>query len=375
MIDKFAPFTLKSKNIKFIGMKMKLVRYGAIGFITLFSAVFAEPQASPTKEAVHAAPNVLKDRLKNAKIGDFFVAESNKMISILAIRSITPHSVILEEITIPSQSLNPRPTSWSDWIKKRAPGHTSWAMIEIDLQSHQLLEHYSFTRSAWMQLTSQDSLIPTLLGLPLAAVPETALRRIGPPPQEGEPDFRKIWKPPLVINGLPMANVEFSVYEANWPQDGSQLSGNKVSLYFDRSNHTPFPIWIQVDTSHATASLRVIDAGKSLPALHRGMPRRVPEFIGTPQKTESGMRLSLKSPKYYRSFELFAVDVTTREKQILPVTHSLIDGDGEILQIEIDQEELQTMLKPDHRYTWLLVPNGHSESYTESPKPFLWKAE
>jgi hypothetical protein len=356
-------------------MKMKLVLYATIGFITLFTAVFAEQETALHQEANHPAPNVLKERLKKAKSGDFFVAESNKMISILAIRSITAHSLILEEITVPASSLNPRPTSWSDWIKKRAPGHTSWSMIEIDLQNHQMLECYSFTRSAWMQLSSQDSLIPILLSLPLAAVPESSQRRIGPAPMDGEADNRKIWKPPLVIHGLSMANTEFSVYEADWPKDSSQLSGNKVSLYFDRANHTPFPVWIQIDTSHATASLRVIDAGKGLPSLHRGMPRRVPEFIGTPQKTESGMRLSLKSPKYYRTFDLFAVDVTTREKQILPVTHSLIGGDGEILQIEIDQEELQTILKPDHRYTWLLVPNGHSESYTESPKSFIWKAE
>ncbi len=356
-------------------MKMKLVRYATISFISLFTGLVAESQAPHPQTVVSEKSNVLKERLKRAKSGDFFVAESNKIISILAIRSITSHSVILEEITVPSSALNPKKTSWNDWIKKRAPGHTSWSMIEIDLQNHQLLECYSFTRSAWMQLASQDSLIPTLLGLHLAAVPQNELRRIGPAPMDGEPDLRKIWKPPLVIDGLSMTDVDFSVYEADWPQDGSQLSGNKVSLYFDRSNHTPFPVWIQIDTSHATASLRVIDAGKSLPSLHRGLPRRVPEFIGTPRKTESGMSLSLKSPKYYRSFDLFAVDVTTREKQILPVTHSLVTGDGEILQIEIDHEELETILKPDHRYTWLLVPNGHSESYTESPKSFLWKAE
>ena len=135
------------------------------------------------------------------------------------------------------------------------------------------------------------------------------------------------------------------------------------------------PCYTSIDTAHAAGSLRIIDTGNGLPALHRNLPRRVPEFIGTPKKTESGMRLSLKSPKYYRSFDLFAIDVTTREKQLLPITYSLVSGEGEILEIEIELEELQNMLTPDHRYTWLLVPNGHCESYTESTKSFLWKAE
>lgn len=354
---------------------MKFIRYMTCALISLCSAGYAAYQNSPEHLVSLETANILKERLKKAKNGDFFVAEANKMVSLLIVRSITPTSLILEEITVPANALNPRPASWSEWVKKRAPGHTSWSMIEIDLQSHQLMECYSFTHNAWMQLSGQDSLIPTLLSLPLKPVAERDLRRIGPHPMEGEPDFRQIWKPPLVINGHQMKDVEFVVFEALWPQDGSQLAGNKVSIYFDRTSQTPFPSWIQIETAHAAGSLRILDSGKGLPAMHRKLPRRVPEFIGSPQKTENGMRLSLKSPKYYRSFDLFAIDVTTREKQLLPITHSLVGADGEVLQIEIEMEELQNMLTPEHRYTWLLVPTGYCESYTESTKPFLWKSE
>ncbi len=349
---------------------MKFIRVAACALISLCSTAYALPQKAPPETT-----NILQERLKKAKSGDFFVAEANKMVSLLIVRSISPTSLILEEITAPSNSLNPRPASWSEWIKKRAPGHTSWSMIEIDLQTHQLMECFSFTRSAWMQLSPQDSFIPTLLSLSLQPVAEKNLRRIGPHPMDGEPDHRQVWKPPLVINGRQVPDVEFAVFEALWPHDGSQLAGNKVSIYFDRSNQTPFPAWIQIETAHAAGSLRIIDAGMGMPALHRKLPRRVPEFVGSPQKTENGMRLSLKSPKYYRSFDLFAIDVTTRDKQLLPITHSLVGCDGEILQIEIDMEELQNMLTPEHRYTWLLVPTGYSESYTESTKSFLWKTD
>jgi hypothetical protein len=187
-----------------------------------------------------------------------------------------------------------------------------------------------------------------------------------------EPDVRKVWTPPLIYEGQKLENARFDVFETLWPEDGTELSNKVVALYFDKEKRFPLPFWIQVETSHATAALRTIDSGKNLPSIHRTIPRRVPEFVGLPLKTEKGLRLSLKSPKYYREFELFAVDVTTREKQIYPITHSLIQGEEEWLTVEIDRDELQQTLQSDHRYTWLLVPLGHTESYTQSLKPFVW---
>lgn len=317
----------------------------------------------------------LKDRVEKAKAGDYVVTEANKMITILSIRSITPTSLILEEISAPLQNLKKRPDSWPEWVKANAPGHSSWSMVEIDLKTGQLLECYSFSRSAWLQLSQKESLFATLLHLPMKKVPADKRRKIGPAPMDGEPDFRKIWNPPLVFEGKKVENGNFEVYETIWPQDGSELSGQDVCLYFDKEKHLPLPFWIQVQTSHATAALRTIDSGKNLPIVHRSIPRRVPEFVGLPLKTETGLRLNLKSPKYYKQFELYAIDVTTREKQIFPITHSLIEGEGEWKTVEIDLAELNETLEPDHRYTWLLVPIGHSESYTETSKPFVWTTE
>jgi len=314
----------------------------------------------------------LKERLEKAKSGDYIVTEANKMVTVLAIRSITPTSLILEEISAPVQNLKKMPASWTEWIKAKAPGHTSWSMIEIDLQTGAVLECYSFSRSAWIQLAQKESLFATLIQLPLQPIGLDKQKRIGPPPMAGEADVRKIWAPPLISEGQKIENVKFDVFETTWPQDGTELAGKEVSLYFDQEKKFPFPFWIQVQTAHATAALRTIDSGKKFASIHRSLPRRIPQFIGLPQKTENGLRLSLKSPKYYREFELFAIDITTKEKQITPITHSLIQGQDEFLSVEISQEELKETLKQDHRYTWLLVPIGHSESYTESIKPFVW---
>ncbi|MES2273968.1 MAG: hypothetical protein V4487_07230 [Chlamydiota bacterium] len=322
--------------------------------------------------ALFGADFQLKERIQKAKSDDYIVTEANKMITVVAIRSSNPNTLILEEISIPAENLKKRPTSWAEWVKNKAPGHTSWSMIEIDLQNGQLLECYSFSRAAWINLTRQESLLSTLLTLKLKPIDTGKRRRIGPPPSSGELDIRKIWNPPLIFEGEKVENGDFDVFEANWPDDGTELSGKIVSLYFDREKRFPLPFWIQVDTTHATAALRTIDSGKNLPSTHRNLPRRVPEFVGSPQKTETGLRLSLKSPKYYREFELFAIDITEREKQIYPIAQFLTRQNEESLSLEIDREQLNLILEPDHRYKWLLVPVGHSESYTESSKPFTW---
>lgn len=317
----------------------------------------------------------LKDRLEKAKAGDYIVTEANQTITLLAIRSITPKTLVLEEISAPSRNLEKKPSSWAEWVLDSAPGHTSWSMMEIDLQSGQILECFSFSRSSWVHLSQNESLFANLLQLPLKRLPQDQRKKIGPPPMDGEADRRKIWNPPLYLNGKEIKGAQFEVFTGVWPKDGSELSNRDVCLYFDKEKRVALPFWIQVETAHVTGALRTIDSGKNLPVIHRSIPRRVPEFVGLPQKTENGVRLSLKSPKYYREFELFAIDVTTKEKQIHPVNHSLILGEDEWVTVEIDENELQSALEPNHRYTWLIVPSGHSESYTQSHKPYLYSPE
>ncbi|MBU6383760.1 MAG: hypothetical protein KGQ49_00915 [Verrucomicrobia bacterium] len=319
-----------------------------------------------------AAPFRMKERIEKAKIGDYIVTEAGKTITVLAIRANTPHSLILEEISVPTQNLKKRPDSWPDWVKSNAPGHSSWSMMEIDPQSGQVLECFSFSRSAWLQLSQKESLVATLLYLPMTKVAPEKQRKIGPPPMPGEPDFRKNWVPPLVFEGKKIESPHFDVYETVWPADESDLSNQDVMLYFDRDKSLPFPFWIQVQTSHATAALRLIDSGKNLPVIHRKIPRRVPEFIGLPRKTDNRLLLNVKSPKYYKQFELYAIDITLKEKQILPIPHSLIHGEGEWKTVAIELDDLNATLESEHQYHWLLIPIGFSDSYTETDKPFVW---
>jgi hypothetical protein len=314
----------------------------------------------------------LKTRLEKAKPGDYVVTELQKTTTLLCIRSVTPYSLILEEISAPTESLKKNFTSWPEWVKAKAPGHSSWSMIEIDPKTGQILECYSFSKSSWVTLSPKESLVATLLNLPMKPISADKRKKIGPAPLADEPDVRKIWNPPLVIDGLKVENASFEVFETTWPNDGSELSKKDVILYFDQEKKSPLPTWVQVETSHLVGNVKAIDSGRGLPVIHRNLPRRVPEFVGIPIKTEKGVTLRLKSPKYYREFELFAIDITTKEKQICPVAHNLIQGQDEWLTLEVDTEALEASLQENHRYTWLLVPIGHNESYTQHFKPFVW---
>jgi len=314
----------------------------------------------------------LKERVEKAKNGDYIVVEAGKTLTLFVLRANTGSSIIFEEISAPLQNLKNRPTSWSDWIKAKAPGHTSWSMTEVDLKNGEILECYSFSRSSWVRLSQQESLFATLLHLPMKPIDPKDQRKIGPPPMDGETDHRKVWVPPLVFEGKKIEDVAFEAFAVRWPEDGTELSGREAILYFDKEKRSHLPFWIQMETAHVTAALRTVDSGKNLASIYRSLPRRVPEFIGSPQYTKNGLKLSLKSPKYYRQFELFAVDVTTRQKQICPITHSLLENNEESLTVEIDRDELDQILQPNHRYNWLIVPTGHSESYTQSNKSFVW---
>lgn len=314
----------------------------------------------------------LQERLTRAQVGDYIVTEANQMVTLIAIRSQLSQSIILEEISVPLQHIKQRPASWAEWVKEGAKGHTSWSMIEMDLASGAILECYSFSKGAWIQLTSKESLLATLLHLPLKAIAQSERRKIGPPPMPGEIDIRKVWNPPLVYEGKKRDPVSFDVFQAHWPQDGSELAGQELTLYFDRDLFFPLPFWIQLQTSHATVALKTIDSGKNLPMFYKNMPRRIPEFTGPTIQNKQGLSLPIKSPKYYQQFELFAIDVTNQERMIYPIQHTFLAGQGESATLHIAQADLEQTLEKNHHYTWLLVPAGHSESYTQTLKPFVW---
>ena len=216
--------------------------------------------------SIFAAPPIeitSKTFLEKAHAGDYIAAESGKMLTLILIRSIDSKTVVLEEISAPLKN-GPRANSWAKWIKDKAPGHSSWSILTMDLESGQILECYSFSRNTHIQISQKESLLATLLHLPLKTIRPQDRRRIGPPPLSGESDVRKFWQPPLVFEGKRIKNPQYNVFETTWPNDGSEIDGRQVTLYFDVEMRIPLPVWIDVATSHATGRFHVVDSGKNL---------------------------------------------------------------------------------------------------------------
>jgi hypothetical protein len=215
----------------------------------------------------------LKDKVKEGKPGDYIVAEQGSHQSLLLLRAIEGNKVLFEEITIPSDERKKSSLAWDEWLKNKAPGHTSWIAYEIDLEKDLLLECYSFSRQGW--LLEQNHFFTQLLSLDLEKGRDAERKKIGPPPLDGEIDRRSFWIPAKIVQGKKYRSPRFEFFVGKWPQDSSDLSGCAIETYFDLENPSfPFPYWIDIKSSHYTMRISIIDSGRDLISPQSNIPSR-----------------------------------------------------------------------------------------------------
>ena len=182
----------------------------------------------------------IKDKIFQGNPGDFIVMEQSKTYSLLVIRSRSPTSLILEEIGTSVLQSN-----WKEWINTGAPGFTA-----------------RFTHIL-NKTKGSDAFLIQLLSLPLIQTSREERKKIGPAPQNGEPDQRPLWNPPLIIEGKKRTTATFEVFKTTWPKDDSQASGCPISIYFDAKRpNFPFPYWIEIKSPHYALNIRAIDSGR-----------------------------------------------------------------------------------------------------------------
>jgi len=219
-----------------------------------------------------SAPKNLDTLFQKAHPGEYVVTEAAKIVTVIHIHSVTPDSIVFEEISAPAKNLKQKKISWPEWVMQKAPGHTSWSMTEIARETGEILRCYSFSRHAYTQISSRESLISSLLERPLISVSSDERRKIGNAPMDGEGDYRKDWIPPLVFEGKKIEKPSFEVFQTTWPQDGSELEGQKLILYFDQDLKVPFPYWVELQTTHAAVQMQTIDSGTKLKSPLKGFP-------------------------------------------------------------------------------------------------------
>lgn len=220
----------------------------------------------------------LKEKFAHSKSGDYIVSELNHSLTLLRVHEISKDTLTLEEISFPSSAVKLGKDEIEAWLSKGAEGNTSWHLLEFDLNQDKIKDCFSFTRNAWLLFNENDSLLIKLLSLPLKKIPDENRKKIGPRPLNG-PDLRKIWNPPLIVNGKPIKSPAFDAFFVTLPSDGSPLSNKRFEIYFDKKNSKfPFPYWAQItDDSNAAFKIRICDSGENLFSPTKEMPRR-PNF-------------------------------------------------------------------------------------------------
>ncbi|MCC5832310.1 MAG: hypothetical protein JJU12_04630 [Chlamydiales bacterium] len=210
----------------------------------------------------------LKEKLAEANPGSFIVTEQSKNFTLLHIRDRSDCAIVIEEVTIPAARYARNPIPWRKWFESGAPGHTSWMISHVNLETGRFEQTYSFTYRGWISITNSDSFLTTLLNLPFCAVPEEKRRRVGVAPGHNKPDYRPIWNPFLTVEGQRL-RIPFTVWRGRWPSDGSELAQKIIEIYLpceisdsDLPDYpTYFPYWIEVDGKIGTARVRIIDSG------------------------------------------------------------------------------------------------------------------
>lgn len=207
----------------------------------------------------------LRDNLQRAQPGDFIVISANKTQTLMLIRNKNNQVLTIEEIAVP-ENKSPSKMSWKEWVNQNAPGNTSWVAYDINLNNGQMIRYYSFTKKNWFEIPDGDNFLSKLLNLRLTKIPDSARKKVGPPPISG-PDWRPLWQPRMIVNGEPIKNVPFDAWRTRWPQDGSDLSNKTIEVFLPRDSQlypSYFPYWLQINGAVGKAKIRIIDSGTQL---------------------------------------------------------------------------------------------------------------
>lgn len=178
----------------------------------------------------------LKSRLNEAKVGDSIIYAHKSHATLVRIGSINDKEMVIEEVSGPLSMVT------LDWYTKKAPKHTSWTKSVIDKASCKVIRRVSVDDA--QMLETEIEFLPTLMKLELTSLKDR--KKIGPEPQAGEVDNRKIWNPRIVFNSKELT-AEVEAYRIQWPEDGTELAGRLIDIYIPTKEGLAYlPYWIEV---------------------------------------------------------------------------------------------------------------------------------
>lgn len=306
----------------------------------------------------------MKSKLTHAEPGDFIVCDQKGSHSLLFVKESDTKKIILEEVSFPKRARPKKKgiAGWQEWLDQGAPGHTSWIDLEVDLSEGSIIECFSYSRDAWLAISSQESFLLRLFDLKLYKIPDNELKKIGPPPVKG-PDNRKMWLPPLVFDGTKQTGRAFDIFRIDWPKDESPLSGMQVEVYFNQKDKLfPFPYLVRVrDVTDSSMSFRALDTGKGLKSPKKEMPRRPISFARVHMQDQDKIKIAINSPAYYKKFSVHAVDPQDPLNGNVTVPYELI-RENETVTFLLDKSILKRKLKSFHAYAFAISTEEPTEA-------------
>jgi len=213
--------------------------------------------------ALFAQPLRLLDLLCEATAGDYWVATEGQNQTLLLIREQSGDFLVLDEITRPNQG---KIESWKVWTEEGARGSTSWISHKVDLTTGRICASYSHTKGAIVESGPLNLFLSTLFRLQFQPMSDLYRRRVGPI-TAADPMSRPLWQPRLTLEGKVIKGAHFDAWSAQWPCDGSDLSGKSVTIYLLKENGNypkTLPYWVEINDGLYTAKLRIIDSGRDL---------------------------------------------------------------------------------------------------------------
>lgn len=219
-----------------------------------------------TFASLHADEIFLKNNLLKANPGDYIVTCQNRTYTVLHIYEKKGGLMTIEEVSVAASKIPSLPFNWKNWIAQEAPGHTSWILYTMDINTGAITKTYSFQMSGYRILPQAQNFLSTLLNLRLDRIPEKYRKKVGPV-ANGSPDWRQYWQPRMIVEGQNIQNVSFGAWKTQWPKDGTDLAGSTIEIYIPEPNQpyaSYFPYWLEVKNTAYKTKLRMVDSGTAM---------------------------------------------------------------------------------------------------------------
>lgn len=315
----------------------------------------------------------LKERFENAKVGSYIATEIQSVVSLLRIHGIEDGRLYLEEINVPSNSVQLKKINWNEWIERKAPGCSSWLLYEIDMTHGKITDCYSFDQKNYIHLGNQQSFLTTLMFLKLNEISDMDRKKIGPKPQDLSSDTRKVWNPPKIVHGKKIKGIQFDAMRTSWPKDGSDLSLKTIDLYFDPTEKDfPFPYWIEVGDTQNVFKIRVIDSGVCESSPCHKMPGKALDVSKISLDSENGLDISLNNAYRFKEFQLLATQSSGHCFETLVLPHE-VKVENTLVQLHTPAKTLKTHLKENTYYHFVIVPVEEPRLAAEPRQSFVWR--